>query len=204
PKIGEIKQDKAALIRQVYSRGLWNRSPDHNLVFTYQAVPRNTTGRKSMKYLNEGGASGDTAFNSWPVPFVSIASMPKVTEAIHDDIFAQDDAQDSGAEDGTGAAVVRDLGDRLIPFPREISEMLTREAIHVFDIDVGILLNPGSGKSLLAVVLENRRAVAIVKNKAQKTFIMRNLTEAVKAANLVADKRPLKPQELTVWEASKG
>ncbi len=53
-------------------------------------------------------------------------------------------------------------------------------------------------------MLENRRAIAIVKNKVQKTFIMKNLTEAVKAANLVADRRPPKPQELTAWEAAKG
>ena len=121
-----------------------------------------------MKYLNEGGMFGDTAFNSWPVPMVPIANMPKTTQPVHDDIFENDPAADSGAEDGTGLAVVQDLGEKVIPFPREMSEMFTREMIHVFDIDVGIFLTPASGKALMAIILENRRAVAIVKNKAHR------------------------------------
>ena len=92
----------------------------------------------------------------------------------------------------------------VIPFPRELSEMLTREMIHVFDIDVCVLFNPGSGRSLLATIIENRRAVAIVKNKEHKEFVMKNLSEQVRALNLAADKRPPKPQELSTWESTHG
>ena len=201
PKIGQIVQNKQALLQNVYTRGVWGRTPDHNMVFTYQSMPRNSTGRKRMKYLSEpGGVFGDTAFNSWPVPMVALANMPKSTQQVHDDIFENDAAEDSGAEDGAGSAVVQDLGDNVIPFPRELSEQLTREMLHIFEIDVGVFLTPASGKALMAVVLENRRAVAVVKNKAHKEFIMQQLTEGVKAHNLVADKRPPKPQELTEWE----
>ena len=201
PKIGQIVQNKQALLQNVYTRGVWSRAPDHNMVFTYQTVPRNSTGRKRMKYLSEpGGVFGDTAFNSWPVPMVALANMPKSTQQVHDDIFENDAAEDSGAEDGAGSAVVQDLGDKVIPFPRELSEQLTREMIHVFEIDVGVFLTPASGKALMAIIMENRRAVAIVKNKAQKDFIMQQMTEGVKTLNLVADKRPPKPQELTEWE----
>ena len=35
---------------------------------------------------------------------------------------------------------------------------------------MGIIFNLGSGKSLLAFILENRRAVAIVKHKAHRDF----------------------------------
>ena len=202
PKIGQIVQNKQALLQNVYSRGIWSRSPDHHLVFTYQAMPRSSTGRKRMKYLNEGGMFGDTAFNSWPVPMVPIANMPKTTLPVHDDIFENDPAADSGAEDGTGSAVVQDLGEKVIPFPREMSEMFTREMIHVFDIDVGIFLTPASGKALMAIILENRRAVAIVKNKAHREFIMQQLIENVRNLNLAADTRPAKPQELTAWESA--
>ena len=204
PKIGQVVQDKQSLLQQVYTRGVWSRTPDHHLVFTFQSMPRNSTGRKRMKYLNEGGMFGDTAFNSWPVPLVPLAQLPKATQQVHDDIFENDAAEDSGAEDGTGSAVVQDLGDKVIPFPREMSEMLTREMIHVFEIDVGIFLTPASGKALMAIILENRRAVAVVKNKAQRDFIMHQLTEGVKKLNLAADKRPAKPQELTEWESSRG
>ena len=59
---------------------------------------------------------------------------------------------------------------------------------------MGIIFNPGSGKSLLAFILENRRAVAIGKNKAHKDFIMNNLSEAVKTQGLAPDARPAKPE----------
>ena len=205
PKIGQIVQNKQSLLQHVYTRGVWSRTPDHNLVFTYQTMPRNATGRKRMQYLSEpGGVFGDTAFNSWPVPMVPLANMAKTTMQVHDDIFAGEAAEDSGTEDGAGSAVVQDLGDKVIPFPREMSEMLTREMLHVFEIDVAVFLTPASGKALMAVILENRRAVGIVKNKDQRDFIMQQLTEGVKTLNLAANRRPAKPQELTDWESSPG
>ena len=71
--------------------------------------------------------------------------------------FANGVAQDSGAEDGSSTAIVQDLGDNLIPFPREFHERLTREMFYFCELDVGIIFNPASGKSLLAFILENRR-----------------------------------------------
>ena len=59
-------------------------------------------------------------------------------------------------------------GDNIIPCPREFHEKFTRGMICVWEIDVGVILNLGFGKSLLALILENRRAVAIVKNKANR------------------------------------
>jgi hypothetical protein len=191
-------------LKNVYTKAVWVPAPDHHLVFSFQSMPRNSTGRKRMKYLSEGGLFGDTGFNSWPVPEVPVANLPKTTQKLHDDIFEKDTAEDSGDEDGTGSAVVQDLGDKVIPFPRELSEMLTREMIHVFDIQVGVFLTPASGKSLMAVILENRRAVAIVKNKDHKEFIMQQLMDSVKFLNLAADTRPAKPHELTTWELAGG
>ena len=204
PKIGLVQMNKTELLQQVYTRGTWNRTPDHHLVFTYQVVPRQGGGRKRMKYLTDGAGPGDTAFNVWPVPVTTVSNMPKTSAQVHDEIFANDVAQDSGAEDGSGTAIVQDLGDNLIPFPREFHERLTREMIYVWELDVGIIFNPGSGKSLLAFILENRRAVAIVKNKAHRDFIMNNLSEAVKTQGLAPDARPAKPEELTAWETRKG
>ena len=120
--------------------------------------------RKRMQYLSLGGSPGDTANNSWLVPLVPVANMAKVTQASHAEIVARDAADDSGAEDGAGTAVTQDLVDSVIPFPREWNEKLARELIHVWKIDLGVTLNPRSGKSLLAFILENRRAVGITEN----------------------------------------
>jgi hypothetical protein len=57
---------------------------------------------------------------------------------------------------------------------------------------------------LLAFILENRRAVAIVKNKAHRDFIMKYLLDAVKTQGLAPDARPAKPEELTARETKRG
>jgi hypothetical protein len=113
--------------------------------------------------------------------------MDKVTQASHDEICAHDAADDSGAEDGAGTAVTQDLGDSVVPFPREWNEKLAREMIHVWEIDVGVIWNPSSGKSVLAFILENRRAVGIMNNRAHMEFVVQRLMEAVKANSLAPD-----------------
>ena len=63
-----------------------------------------------------------------------------------------------------------------------------------------MLLQPGSGQSLLAFVLERKRAVGIVKNKAHTDFVMKNLVAAVRSLGLAPDKRPPKPVDLVADE----
>ena len=60
-----------------------------------------------MRYLTDGTSPGDTAFNVWPVPVTAISNMPKASAQVHDEIFANDVAQDSGAEDGSGTLSCR-------------------------------------------------------------------------------------------------
>ena len=64
--------NKSELLQQVYTRGTWNRTPDHHVVFTYQSVPRQGGGRKRMQYMMDGPGPGDIAFNVWPVPVNAI------------------------------------------------------------------------------------------------------------------------------------
>ena len=118
-----------------------------------------------MQYLTDGPGPVDTAFNVWPVPVNAITNISKTSAQAHDIIVANDVAQDSSAEDGSGTVVVQDLGGNIIQFPREFHDKFTREMIYVWGIDVGVILNPGSGKSLLALIPESRRAVAIVKTR---------------------------------------
>ena len=50
PKNGLVQMNKTDILKQIYTRATWNRTPDHHVVFTYQSVPRQGEGRKRMKY----------------------------------------------------------------------------------------------------------------------------------------------------------
>ena len=141
PQYRPSADDKSELLQQVYARGTWNRTPDHHVVLTYQSVPRQGGCRKRTQYLKDGSDPGDTAFNVWPVPVKAISKLSRINPQVHDIIFAKDVAQDSGAEDGSSTAVVQDLGDNIIRFPRELHDMFTREMICVWEIYEGVIVN---------------------------------------------------------------
>ena len=204
PKIGQIHVNQNEVLAATYTRGAWNQAPIHHVVFTYQAVQQAYSGRKKMKYLKTNDKEADTYFNEWPVPMLQVSQMAKTTKAEHGQIFKDDLAEDEGDEDGAGAAVVTELGDKVVPFPHEMPAKLWQEFIHVWGIDVGVLLMPGGGLALLAFVLERKRAVGVMKKKAHKDFVMNNLKGAVKALGLAPDQRPPKPAALTAWETSRS
>ena len=200
PKIGSIRVSQEDVLAQIYTRGLWNRPPESHLLFTYQANPTDYGGRKRMRYLKEASRVGDTFFNEWPVPMLQPSQMPRCSQAEHDRMFAMDTAMDEGSEDGAGAAMIQDLGDKVVPFPREFHVKLWQELIHVFGIEAGVLFWVGSGQALLAFILERKRAVAVVRNNEMKDFVKQNLAQAVKSLGLAPDRRPPKPAELVAWE----
>ena len=203
PKIGSVRVCQEDVLAQIYTRGAWNRPPEHHMLFTFQASPTDGSSRKRMRYLKDNTRMGDTFFNEWPVPMYQLAQMPRITTAEHEAIFALDTAVDEGAEDGAGAAMVTDLGEKVVPFPREFHVKLWQEMIHVWGIEAAVLFHPGSGQALLAFVLERKRAVGIVKNAKHKEFVKKNLAQAVKTLGLAPDKRPVKPAELVAWETSR-
>ena len=61
-----------------------------------------------------------------------------------------------------GVAMIRDLDDNVLQFPREFHVKLWQEMIHVWGVDTSVLFQPGSGQGLLAFALERKRAVGIV------------------------------------------
>ena len=71
----------------------------------------------------------------------------------------------------------------------------------MFGIEAAVLFWVGSGQTLLAFVLERKRAVAVVRNAAEKKFVKATLARAVKSLGLAPDRRPPKPAELVAWEA---
>ena len=100
--------------------------------------------------------------------------------------------------------MIQDLGDNVIPFPRETHVKLWQEMIHVFGIEAAVLFWVGSGQGLLAYVLERKRAVALVRSAAEKRFVKANLARSVKTLGLAPDRRPTKPTELVAWEARRA
>ena len=204
PKIGTVRINQQDMLAHVFARGPWHSTPDDHLVFTFQAAPQTGQVRKKMRYLKDQERPGDTYYNDWPVPMYQPSQMPKTTTSEHDAIFASDDVVGEGEGDGAGAAMISDLGDKVLPFPREFHAKLWQEMIHVWEIDVAVLFQPGSGQALLAFVLERKHAVGIMKNKAHKDFVYKNLAAAVKSLGLAPDRRPTKPIELTTWETSRA
>ena len=57
------------------------------------------------------------------MPKYQLAQMTKITSMEQDSIFAPDAPVEEGAEDSAAAAMVTDLGDRVVPFPRELYVM---------------------------------------------------------------------------------
>ena len=204
PKVGTIRVSQEEILAQTYTRGLWNIAPEHHLIFTYQANPSDHCGRKRMRHLKECSRVGDTFYNEWPVPMYHPSQMPKMTKDDHDKLFISETAIDDGADDGAGAAMIHELGENVIPYPREMHVKLMQEMIHVFGIEAAVLFWPGSGQSLLAFVLERKRAVAFVRNGHEKKFVKANLVRAVKTLGLAPDRRPAKPAELVAWETHRA
>ena len=204
PKIGNIRVNQEDMLSQMYTRGLWNPAPEHHVMFTYQANPSDHSGRKRMRFLQDNTRCGDTVFNEWPVPMYQPSQMPRVSMDEHEKIFVADAAVDDGAQDGAGTVLIQDLGDNVIPFPRETHVKFMQEMIHVFGIEAAVLFWVGSGQSLLAFVLERKRAVAVVRNNHEKKFVKATLVQAVKTLGLAPDRRPAKPAELVAWETRKA
>ena len=106
------------VLANVIARGAWHAPPCAHLVFTYQAAPAYQQARKKMKYLkNTGNQPGDTYYNEWPVPMYQPTQMPRLSVAEHEKIFANDDPlEDDSVANDTGAALVKELGDEVLPF----------------------------------------------------------------------------------------
>ena len=70
----------------------------------------------------------------------------------------------------------------VIPFPLEKHHVLAQEMLNVFKAEVLLDASPGSGQTMLAVLLANLRGVAIARNSVHQKFIMSNLLDWVKVA----------------------
>ena len=116
-----------------------------------------------MRYLN-----ADTYFNRWPIPMLPVATMPQMKEELHEKLFDTSAMEariddDDGDEDDLGVASELSEG-MVIPFPLEKHHVLAQEMLNVFKAEVLLDASPGSGQTMLAVLLANLRGVAIARN----------------------------------------
>ena len=82
--------------------------------------------------------------------------------------------------------------------------LLGQELIDIFDAQVLILLDVGSGEMLKAVLAQNALAVCVCASATHKTFVMTCLRDFVKTRGLVntMDKAPKKPDDVIAYEQS--
>ena len=91
--------------------------------------------------------------------------------------------------------------EEVVPFPNEQDPKLGMEMMSVFDADVIIDLSPNAGSRMKAVLLNNRRGVAVVANSSHKTFLQQQLEEFVRQHHLAnTSGAPEKPEELKEYE----
>ena len=105
-----------------------------------------------------------------------------------------------GSDDDDVPMMADELGlsaDEVLPFPYELHQTFGQDLMNVFDADVLVLVNPGSGNMLKGVLALHRWAVCVCKTTAQKNFIHAELQKWVKTMHLVsfADK-PAKPDDV--------
>lgn len=87
--------------------------------------------------------------------------------------------------------------DEVIPFPNELHMSFGQEMMNVFDTEVLIIVNPGTGQIIKGVLALHRWAICVCKTVAQKNLVQSELLKWVKTMHLVsfADK-PTKPPDV--------
>jgi len=200
PRIGTIElTEQDALRRQGRPKALFTAMPDDNIVFTMERPGPIATNQ--FQFLQ-----GSASYNKWRVPGIQFAQLPKAQLSDLHHYFISDAGEIPLRDDGNVADANADQlslrEDEVIPFPREHSYLLRKEAIQVFGVGCVIIYYAGSGESCKAVLVSNIRAIVICESVAQRSWIQENLRNFVKVQRLVsADSRtPQKPKELVKWE----
>jgi hypothetical protein len=77
-----------------------------------------------------------------------------------------------------------------------------QEAIIVFNVELVVDLDPMAGNKMKAVLLENKKGIAIVRTTNHAKFLTAQLKEFVKTRRLCAmPPPPTKPLALSAWES---
>ena len=141
----------------------------------------------------------------WPVNAIQFGQLVRTNVATYENMFLHsentaDVRTADGSDDEDVPMMADELGlgaDEVIPFPNELHMSFGEEMMNVFEADVLILVNPGTGQMLKGVLALHRWAICVCKTVTQKNLIHAELQNWVKTMHLVsfADK-PAKPQDL--------
>lgn len=159
-QVGNIELNTAECLQRFRTKGrkaFGNHIEDKLIIASLRGLSTAMTGR--MKHLNS-----DTFFNRWPVPVVPVTVLPQALESTAEAIFELgiDALETEDADDGeeTPEPTTLDISDgNVIPFPHERHHLFMQELTHIFHTEVVIDATPGSGFRLLAVLLDNLRAL---------------------------------------------
>ena len=158
PKVGRIVPPDGDVLQRLKAKLSFNAACENNLIFTSQK--KSLIPRKMMNTLG-----GDTYFNRWQVPLISFARFRRCDATTHKNIFAGTAdallADPLSTTDTMSAEEAAMDDDARIPFPQEHDMMLGQEMIGVFDADVVIAFDVGSGELLKAVLMQKIFGIGI-------------------------------------------
>ena len=179
PKIGTIVLSSTELLQRAKSKAAVCAYSENLIVLTKgnkAVMPRMT-----MQVLG-----GDTYFNKWNVPVIPHHQLVKCTLQECKRIFKDDeeaqwyDQPDAGTDDAdatTTSTEIQTADTKYPPFPQEHHMNLGLEMINVFTGEIMILMKPGVGEMLKAVLIKLSWAIAICKDNTQKQLIITNLKD---------------------------
>ena len=187
------------LLTRTTSRSSFGGGSQNNIIFTKHGVPPYL--RNTMSNLG-----GDNFINKWCVPLIPFSQLVNVKCDDYEELLsASDKAPLEDDVDVDSCQVTSDelvLGnERVVPFPHEYDMAFGMEMLDTFACDILVVLYPGTGELLKAVLSKQKHGVAICATKAQRNLIFTNLRDWVKRMNLVNfSDRPQKPRALLDYE----
>ena len=138
----------------------------------------------------------------WPVSSIPFGQLARTTQAKAEKMFESVTGfhEDEDSDGEVVPMMADELGladDEVIPCPFELHSSFGQEMMNVFDADVLVLVNPGTGQFLKGVLALHKWAVCVCRSAVQKNLVHAELQKWVKTMNLVsfADK-PSKPEDV--------
>ena len=108
--------------------------------------------------------------------------------------------EDDGSDDEKIPMMADELGlgaDEVIPFPYELHMTFGQELMNVFDTDILVIVNPGTGHMVKGAMSLHRWAICVCKTLAQKNLVQSELQKWVKSMHLIDLKdKPSKPDDV--------
>ena len=167
--IGIIEARTNDILARTKARVAFGGNAQNNIIFTKQGASPFV--RKTMSTLG-----GDNFLNKWNAPLIPCAKLVTVKSDQYEELF--DTVEKASLADDMDADSCQQTADELVlgkedvvPFPHEYDMALGMEMLDTFACDILIVLYPGTGELLKAVLSKQKHGVAICATKAQNTLV---------------------------------